>query len=69
MVLPRPQRGLGLAEVVSLTRQRILEALLEGNASSEDVAINCTALLLAKMGCETPRAMLKLEEQGESHPC
>ena len=69
MVLPWSQQGLVLAEVVSLTQQHILEALLERNGSSKDVIIYCTGFLLAKIGCKTPQAMLKLEEQGESHPC
>lgn len=69
MVRPRPQQGLGSAEVVSLTPQHIPGALLERNRSSKDIIIYCTGVLLAKVGCKTPQAVLKLEEQGESLPC
>ena len=68
-MLPQPWQGLELAEVVLLTQQHVLEALVERNGSSKGVIINCTAFLLAQIGCQAPQARLKLEESGERHMC
>lgn len=54
-VLPWPQQGLGLAELVLLTQQHSQEALLHSSGSYRDVITYCTGVLLAKTGCKAPQ--------------